>query len=419
MATTTDEAPQTGRATLTVKVPPAELGAVLSGLDELGTVLSTDQQAQDVTDQLVDLAVRIRNAEQSVDRVRDFLEATTDLRQMVDLEGELTRRQTDLEQLLATQANLTRTGRAVDADDRRLPGDGGARPGRREPATASATRSDRVGTPSSASLFAVGFVLAVLAPFLALAALVLAIAWFVARPRRRRPADQSPRRRPRRRRTTSATTRISLAPTIRGDARGRSCCRRGTRTTSARSCGRRPSAARPARSRRGRRSTGAIGGPRPRPARAGPGRQRRSRRARPRAARSRRRSGPARPPRTTRRRTRSGSGSRTPRPSASDGSSSAAAYVSLPIVHCSIGASQMCSAQSACALTSSGSARTGTSHSATCSSGWPSVARHAQYHASGRAADDPTAARPSRRRSTPRTTTPRRRRPRAVRRQTA
>ena len=185
MATTPTTRHETGRATLTVKVPPAELGAVLSGLDELGTVLSTNQQAQDVTDQLVDLAVRIRNAEQSVDRVREFLEATTDLRQMVDLEAELTRRQTDLEQLLATQANITRAGRAVDAHDRRLPGDGHARPGGRR------QRRHRRRVPSGwdaflGVLFAVGFVLAILAPFLALAALVLAIAWIVARPRRRR-----------------------------------------------------------------------------------------------------------------------------------------------------------------------------------------------------------------------------------------
>ena len=149
-------------------------------------MLSTNQQAQDVTDQLVDLAVRIRNAEQSVDRVREFLEATTDLRQMVDLEGELTRRQTDLEQLLATQANLSdRVSLSTLTIDV-------------YPATAAPEpvdeSSDGIGDAFRSGLdaflgvmFAVGFVLAVLAPFLALAALVLAIAWFVAKPRRRRP----------------------------------------------------------------------------------------------------------------------------------------------------------------------------------------------------------------------------------------
>jgi hypothetical protein len=172
---------------MTVKVPPAELGAVLSGLDQLGTVLSTNQQAQDVTEQLVDLSVRIRNAEQSVDRVREFLEATTDLRQMVDLEGELTRRQTDLERLLATQASVTErvalstltidvhpASAAPDPVDDGDDGIGGA---------------FRSGWDAFlGALFAVGFVLAILTPFLALAALVLAIAWIVVKPRRRRPA---------------------------------------------------------------------------------------------------------------------------------------------------------------------------------------------------------------------------------------
>jgi hypothetical protein len=186
-----DEATPTGRATLTVKVPPAELGAMLSGLDQLGTVLSTNQQAQDVTDQLVDLAVRIRNAEQSVDRVREFLEATTDLRQMVDLEAELTRRQTDLERLLATQASVAERVALSTLTIDVLP------------ASAASDRIDNVDDNDDGIgdafrsgwnaflgvLFAVGFVLAILAPFLVLAAIVLAIAWIVARPKWRRTAQ--------------------------------------------------------------------------------------------------------------------------------------------------------------------------------------------------------------------------------------
>ena len=185
-----DSAPA-GRATLTVKIPPAELGAVLTGLDQLGTVLSTNQQAQDVTDQLVDLAVRIRNAEQSVDRVREFLEATTDLRQMVDLEGELTRRQTDLERLLATQANLTERVALSTLTIDVYPAT--AAP---DPVDDGNDGDDGIGDAFRSGwdvflgvLFAVGFVLAVLTPFLALAALVLAIAWIVVKPRRRRPAS--------------------------------------------------------------------------------------------------------------------------------------------------------------------------------------------------------------------------------------
>ncbi len=176
-----NDAAPTGRATLTVKVPPAELGAMLIGLDELGTVLSTNQQAQDVTDQLVDLAVRISNAQQSVERVRTFLETTTDLRQMVDLEGELTLRQTDLERLLATQANLDdRVALSTLTID--------VHPAFDAPDAADES-SDGIGDAFRSgwnaflgALFAVGFVLAILAPFLVLAALVLLVASIVRRP---------------------------------------------------------------------------------------------------------------------------------------------------------------------------------------------------------------------------------------------
>ena len=180
---------------------------------------------------------------------------------------------------------------------------------------------------------------------------------------------------PVRRGSASATTRISLAPTVRGDDEvGRAAI--GERE-------RRPHVGvGDNRRQHDRPEAVTVGGPpvpsvgaRPRPARDGPARRRRPRRARPRAARSRRRSATGSPVAYHSTSNAIGVGIPYARPSASDGSSSAAAYVSLPIVHCSIGASQMCSAQSACALTSRGSARTGTSHSATCSSGWPSVAQ--------------------------------------------
>ncbi len=210
----TDEAPRTGRATLTVKVPPAELGAVLIGLDQLGTVLSTNQQAQDVTDQLVDLAVRIRNAEQSVDRVRDFLEATTDLRQMVDLEGELTRRQTDLEQLLATQANLSDRVSLSTLTIDVYPGDGGARPGGRE--QRRHRRRVQIGMGRLPRSDVRGRVRARRPRPVPGAGRARAGDRLVRGETALAPAAARVRQR-NRRRPASATTRISLAPTIRCD----------------------------------------------------------------------------------------------------------------------------------------------------------------------------------------------------------
>ena len=183
-----------------------QLGAVLIGLDEIGTVLSSNQQAQDVTDQLVDLAVRISNAEQSVERVRGFLDEATDLRQMVDLESELTRRQTDLERLLATQANLTeRVALSTLTID--------VFPTTAAPVAAD-EGSDSIGDAFRSGwstflgvLFAVGFVLAILAPFLALAALVLLIASIVSRPWRHRSTAA----------TTATSTSAGAVDAVSGD----------------------------------------------------------------------------------------------------------------------------------------------------------------------------------------------------------
>lgn len=97
----------TGRAWIVVKVPPESVDRLLAGLDEAGTVRAVNQSAEDVTEQLVDLDVRIRNARASVANVREFMDRTENLADLVTLESELTRRQTDLERLEAQQRNLS------------------------------------------------------------------------------------------------------------------------------------------------------------------------------------------------------------------------------------------------------------------------------------------------------------------------
>ena len=170
----------TGFATLVVKVPPEGVDRLLAGLDDTGTVHSISQSAQDVTEQLVDLDVRIRNARESVTRVREFMGKTEKLSDLVVLEGELTRRQTDLERLEAQQRNLSDrvamstvtidivpTG-SVDDDD----------PG---------TIGDAFTTGwvvFVATLYRTALVLAMLVPFLVFAALVALLVRFALRRRR-------------------------------------------------------------------------------------------------------------------------------------------------------------------------------------------------------------------------------------------
>jgi hypothetical protein len=95
-----------GYALIVVKVPPDAVDDLLGGLEQTGTIVSIEQSARDVTEQLVDLDVRIANARQSVQNVRAFMERATDLQELVALESELTRRQTELERLEAQQRNL-------------------------------------------------------------------------------------------------------------------------------------------------------------------------------------------------------------------------------------------------------------------------------------------------------------------------
>lgn len=177
--------PQRGRATIVVKVPPNELESLLGRLDEFGVVTDIGQDALDVTDQLVDLDVRIRNAEQSVDRVRALLADASDLREVIDLESELTRRQTDLERLLASQRSLQDRIALATVTIRVLPAE--------SPPETHETDADpgivdgfRTGWDASVTvLFGLAYTLAVTAPALALGTIVLGGAWLVVRSRRR------------------------------------------------------------------------------------------------------------------------------------------------------------------------------------------------------------------------------------------
>ena len=167
-------------AVLVVKVPPQSVDSLLAGLDDTGTVQSINQSAQDVTEQLINLDVRIDNARQSVANVREFMDRTENLNELVALEGELTRRQTDLEQLEAQQRNLSDRVALSTVTIEVVP-------------TASVPEpidddADTIGDAFrkgwdafSGFVFGIGFILAVLLPFIALAALLGLLGWAIVR----------------------------------------------------------------------------------------------------------------------------------------------------------------------------------------------------------------------------------------------
>jgi hypothetical protein len=174
-----------GHAVLVIKVPPRSVARLLDGLSDAGVVQSINQSAQDVTDQLVDLDVRITNARQSVSNVRGFMDRTTNLSELVTLEGELTRRQTELERLEAQQRNLGDRVEFATVTVDVVPTAAIPEP----PPAADDTIGDAFRTGWDAFvgvLFVIGFVLAISLPFLTIALVVLLGAWLAVRPRRPR-----------------------------------------------------------------------------------------------------------------------------------------------------------------------------------------------------------------------------------------
>ncbi len=179
-----------GYAVLVVKVPPQSVDRLLSGLDDTGTVQSINQSAQDVTEQLVNLDVRIRNARQSVDNVRGFMESTENLSELVTLEAELTRRQTELEQLEAQQRNIADRVALSTITIEVIPTAAVPEP----PADEDQSIGDafRSGWDAFlAVLFGLGFVLAATLPFLVSGLLLALVGWAIVR--RRNATDRSDR----------------------------------------------------------------------------------------------------------------------------------------------------------------------------------------------------------------------------------
>ena len=174
--------PHTGYAVLVVKVPPAAVDDLVSGIEQTGTIQSINQSAQDVTEQLIDLDVRIDNARESVDNVRGFMERAEDLNDLVTLESELTRRQTELERLEAQQRNLSERVAFSTVTIENIPTDAVPEP----PDDSDDTIADafRKGWDGFvAMIWGIGYVLAVLLPFLAVGALIGLAALLIVRRR--------------------------------------------------------------------------------------------------------------------------------------------------------------------------------------------------------------------------------------------
>jgi hypothetical protein len=87
------------RVQVTVRVPSEDFREVLDDLAELGRVLERTVDAEDITEQVVDLESRLANAEASVERLRSLYADAEDVNQVVAIESALTERESEVESL--------------------------------------------------------------------------------------------------------------------------------------------------------------------------------------------------------------------------------------------------------------------------------------------------------------------------------
>ena len=185
---TRDDGTVDGSGYFVVKVPPEDLDGLITDLGAtVGRVSGRTQETTDVTDQLVDLDIRIAVERDVIARFRNLLDDANEFQDIVDIERVISERTIALEQLLASQRNLEnrveRSTLTIELQYEATPLD--------EP-VAEDDSIDGIGDAWRTgwdvfvgALFAIGFVLAVAAPFVAVFLLMAGAVWFTVRRQRR------------------------------------------------------------------------------------------------------------------------------------------------------------------------------------------------------------------------------------------
>ncbi len=106
-AATEGEYQRGARASLTARVPAADLEEFLESLEEVGNVVNLEQSADDVTGMARDLDSRIEALEASTERLLEIIADADDSADLIAAEEALSYRQADLESLKSERAYLS------------------------------------------------------------------------------------------------------------------------------------------------------------------------------------------------------------------------------------------------------------------------------------------------------------------------
>jgi Domain of unknown function (DUF4349) len=93
-------------ATLSLKVPGADLTGVLTKLSGLGTQVSREVGTKDVTSELVDVTSRVASARAAIAQLNDLYRRASKVSDVISVETTLSQREADLESLEAQQHAL-------------------------------------------------------------------------------------------------------------------------------------------------------------------------------------------------------------------------------------------------------------------------------------------------------------------------
>lgn len=169
-----------GYGWVSIRIPSADLPAVIAALEDSGEVLSSSISRQDVTSVAVDLRARVDATRASVQRLTELMAQSGSVSELIEAEVALTDRQAQLEsyeQQLASledqvamsslQVQLTRTSAPTTADPAGF-GDG------------LLAGWNGLIVSLNALVIAVGFIL----PWAAIAAVILLVVWLIRRARR-------------------------------------------------------------------------------------------------------------------------------------------------------------------------------------------------------------------------------------------
>ena len=94
------------RATLRIRVPADRLNATLDTLAALGAEKNRSVSSQDVTESMIDMEARLKNAIALRDRLRTLLDRAKDVKDVLDIERELVRVQSEIDSMDGRLKNL-------------------------------------------------------------------------------------------------------------------------------------------------------------------------------------------------------------------------------------------------------------------------------------------------------------------------